>query len=353
MLEGMNVSLPPTSPARGRLRAAVALALAASLVLAGCGGDDKSEDKNADRPHSQPTQGGTTLAAVWPLTGLPAPSRTPDHPVMVVKIDNTTSSTPQIGVGRADLVVEELVEGGITRLAAMYYSKIPPVVGPVRSMRASDIGVVKATHAVLVASGAAPPTYRRLQHADVRYRDGGAGYYREGSRSAPYNLMVRLRELVRTLDGKAIVPANYLPWGEESDYAGSGRAHHLSVRFSPAVTTVFAYDKKSGTYANTNSHAAKGDRFKADSVLVLRVREGDAGYLDPGGNRVPETLFYGTGDMLLFHDGKVLRGSWHKKERSSPLELRTKAGKVKVPAGHVWIELLPNDRSGGSVRWSK
>lgn len=353
MLEAMNVSLRPPSPAKGRLHAAVALVLTACLVLAGCGGDDKPDAKSSERPHSQPTQGGTTLAAVWPLTGLPAPARTPKHPVLVVKIDNTTSSTPQVGLSKADLVVEELVEGGITRLAAMYYSRVPGLVGPVRSMRASDIGVVKATHAVLIASGAAPPTYNRLAKADVRFRAGGPGYFRSGSRHAPYNLMVHLRELVKSLKGKPLVPANYLPWGKGSDYAGSGRAHKISVRFSPAVTTNFAYAKKSGKYVNTNSHAAKGDQFKADSVLVLRVREGDAGYLDPGGNHVPETLFYGKGQMLLFHDGKVMRGTWGKKKRSSPLTLRTKAGKVKVPPGHVWIELLPNDRSGGSITWRK
>ncbi|HET9499272.1 MAG TPA: DUF3048 domain-containing protein [Marmoricola sp.] len=350
----MNPSLRPSSPARGRVQAAVALALTACLVLAGCGGDEKpAASASSKRPQSQPTQGGTTLAAVWPLTGLPAPSRTPHHPVLVVKIDNTSSSTPQIGLSKADLVVEELVEGGITRLAAMYYSHVPPVVGPVRSMRASDIGVVKATHAVLVASGAAPPTYHRLRAADVHFRDGGAGYYRAGDRPAPYNLMVRLRDLVKSLGGKPVVPANYLPWGKKTDYAGSGVARQISVRFSPASTTNFSYVKKSHKYANTNSHAAHGDRFSADSVLVLRVREGDAGYLDPAGSHVPETIFQGKGEMLLFHGGKVLHGSWAKKKRSSPLELRTKAGKIKVPPGNVWIELLPINRDGGSVRWGK
>ncbi|HEX2893259.1 MAG TPA: DUF3048 domain-containing protein, partial [Marmoricola sp.] len=134
---------PPAVPSRSRkrLQALVALAVVASLALAGCGG--KSNDKKAEpRPSSQPTQGGTQLAAVWPLTGLPAPETTPNHPVMIVKIDNTAASDPQYGLGSADMVVEELVEGGITRLAAMFYSKLPAKAGPVRSARASDIGVV-------------------------------------------------------------------------------------------------------------------------------------------------------------------------------------------------------------------
>ena len=45
--------------------------------------------------------------------------------MIVTKIDNTSSSAPQVGLGSADLVVEELVEGGFTRLAAFYYSEVP------------------------------------------------------------------------------------------------------------------------------------------------------------------------------------------------------------------------------------
>ena len=83
------------------------------------------------------------MQGTWPLTGLPAKGPAPDHPVYVVKIDNTESSAPQVGLSKADLVTEELVEGGLTRLAVFFYSASPTQVGPVRSMRASDIGIVK------------------------------------------------------------------------------------------------------------------------------------------------------------------------------------------------------------------
>ena len=334
-----------------RLQALAVLAVVASLVLAGCGGKD-DEKKADDRPSSQPTQGGTKLAAVWPLTGLPAPEETPNHPVMVVKIDNTSSSEPQVGLGKADMVVEELVEGGITRLATMFYSEIPEVAGPVRSARASDIGVVRPTHAVLVASGAAPPTYGRLNAAKVRYfTEGAPGMFRNGSRRAPYNLFIRLGVLAKSLKKAPVVPASYLPWGQESDFTGARPAKNISVRFSPATTTTFRFNPKTKKYLNTNSHAPASDQFKADSVLVLRVREGDAGYLDPGGNRVPETLFFGKGEVMLFHNGQVVRGTWSKPKRESPLVLKTAAGAMKVPPGHVWLELLPRAKDGGSVRF--
>ena len=61
--------------------------------------------------------------------------------MFVVKIENTASGAPQYGLNKADMVIEELVEGGLTRLAALYYSDLPTKVGHVRSMRDTDIGI--------------------------------------------------------------------------------------------------------------------------------------------------------------------------------------------------------------------
>ena len=294
-------------------------------------------------------QGGTKLAALWPMTGEPVQGSTPDHPVIVTKIDNTASSRPQLGLRKADLITEELVEGGMTRLAVFFYKQLPEVAGPVRSMRASDIGIVKPAHAVIVASGAAPPTTRRLKAAGVTFfTEGGPGYFRAGSpRHAPYNLMVNLPKLAKAVAKKSVVPASYLPWGTEADFAGSQPATGIDAVFSRSHTTSWRYH--GGTYQNLNSNAAPDEQFTPNSILVVRVRQGDAGYRDPAGNRVPETIYSGKGTFMLFHQGKVVRGTWTKRSKETPITLRTKAGALKVPAGHVWVELVPNAKAGGNV----
>ena len=126
------------------------LLLAATLALAGCSGDDATTaaPETVETTHADGTVEEVEVPEVpqtWPLTGIEVAdngSADARHPVLVTKMDNTPSSSPQMGLSHADLVVEELVEGGITRLAAFYYSDIPGAVGPVRSMRASDIGIV-------------------------------------------------------------------------------------------------------------------------------------------------------------------------------------------------------------------
>jgi hypothetical protein len=330
---------------------AVLAAFALSATLAACGGGDKdSADK---KPDSQPVAGGVKLAALWPLTGEPVTGSTPRRPVLVTKIDNSSDSRPQVGLNKADLITEELVEGGITRLAVFYYQRLPDIAGPVRSMRASDIGIVKPAHATIVASGAAPPTLGRLRANRIRFYDGGGpGYFRDSSRIAPHNLMVHMGQLADSLKKKkAVVPASYLPWGKDSDFTGTVKAGHIDAIFSRSSTTSWAY--QGGKYVNTNSNAAQGERFNPSTVLVLRVHEGDAGYLDPAGNKVPETLYFGKGPALLFHNGQVVRGTWTKKSRKHPVSLSTAAGRLKVPAGHVWIELVPVDKDGGKVAFRR
>lgn len=329
-------------------KAVAAVVVAASLLLAACGGGDDEEAPAAspEEPSSEATS-EPPEPTYWPLTGLERTGKAPKHPVIVTKVDNTSSSAPQVGLGAADLVVEELVEGGYTRLAAFYYSTVPSDIGPVRSMRASDIGIVPEG-ATVVTSGAAQVTLNRVRAAGIPWiTEGAPGVYRESSRSAPYNLFARLGEISKRLKADE-EPPPYLPWGTKADLPKGGKARTLTADFGAHSTS---WQFQGGGYVNTDSYAAEGDQFPADSVLVLRVKVGDAGYRDPAGYPVPETKFEGTGAALLFHGGRVIRGTWTKDGLTGAIELATKSGDLTVPAGRVWIELVP--AANGNVTFAK
>jgi len=288
----------------------------------------------------------------WPLTGLKVEghgSAEARHPVLVTKMDNTPSSSPQVGLSQADLVVEELVEGGVTRLAVFYYSQIPDVVGPVRSMRASDIGIVTPVGASVVTSGAAPVTLERVNGAGIRFfGEGAKGVYRDDARAAPYNLFADLGKVSSVIGQKLVRPDDYLPWGDGDDQPLGVRATELAASFGNHTTS---WEFRDGTYVNVDSYAGRDDQFPAKTVLVLRVAVGDAGYRDPAGYPVPETKFVGKGAAMLFHDGRLVRGTWTKEDLTSPVQLETKTGKMVVPAGHTWIELVP--AATGDVTFGK
>lgn len=327
-----------------RTRHLTAAMLTGLLLLAGCSGDERPGDSGESPAEESGPQ-------TWPLTGLTAEegeSVERPHPVLVVKVDNTPSSSPQAGLGKADLVVEELVEGGVTRLAVFFYEELPSIAGPVRSMRASDIGIVTPIQAAVVTSGAAGQTIARVEDAGIQFfGEGAEGMFRDDARSAPYNLFARLPTMAEAAETDPARPDDYLPWGEEGASVRGRPASGMDVAFGSRTTS---WEFRDGAYRVVNGFAAEGDQFVADTVLVLRVRVGDAGYTDPAGNPVPETKFEGAGAATLFHDGRLVRGRWSKASLESPLELTAGQEALAVPPGRVWIELMPATSGSLTVR---
>ena len=325
------------------MRASVVALAGLSLILSGCGGDEPASGSDDDASKRD----GGSATAVSPLTGLPNKDETQGKPALVVKVDNTSSARPQAGLDSADLIVEELVEGGMTRLAAFYHSKHPKDVGPVRSMRDSDVGIVSPVGGKLLASGGAPGTTDRIDDAGIDVlTEGSAGFSRDASRTAPYDLMVDLAAVAKDLD-VADEPDPYLPF-EDGKLKRGKKVDSFSVTFSGSSTTELEPTK--GGWVRANGPVPSKKDFVANNVLVLDVEIGDAGYLDPGGNPVPETEFVGDGKAMLFSNGRMVRGMWSKEDYDSQISLETRGGKeLSVPAGHTLIELIPGKAGGVSI----
>ena len=116
---------------------------------------------------TSPTTTTTTVVhrRVAALTGLPDPTAvTKRRSALTIKIDNTPEAHPQYGINEADVVYEEIVEGGITRLAAIFNSNLPTKVGPVRSVRRTDREIVFPIGGIFAFSGGAQ--YAISEHRD-------------------------------------------------------------------------------------------------------------------------------------------------------------------------------------------
>lgn len=324
---------------------AILVLAAGALVAAGC---STTEVRRPAAPTTTPDrQQSDALTRVSPLTGLPMIGQLPDRPVVVAKIDNTRAARPQIGLDHADLVVEELVEGGLTRLAAFYYADLPAKVGPVRSIRTTDIGIAAPVDARIVASGGAPVTNRRVKAAGLTYYTQGPGFRRESGRPRLYSVMVDLGNVLR---GKSAVPIPrpYFAWTNQSAAEATAKVTRANVRFSGGSVT--RWGLKDGAWIRTNGLAAPGAEFRADTMIVIFADVGNAGYLDPAGNRVPETDFVGTGKALIFHRNAVTKATWRKNSLGSTLNFTGESGApLQLNPGKVWIELVP--KSGGAVSY--
>ena len=338
----------------------VAAIIAAALSLTACSGATPGKKSDPASKHDS-----EKLVEVSPLTGLELPDGRPNRPIMVAKIDNTASANPQHGLNKADLVVEELVEGGLTRLAAFFYTNTPSKIGPVRSARATDIGIAAPVNAQLIASGGAPKTNKRVKSAGIKFHseDAGAkGFSSDPNRSRPYNRLMNLKTLLK---GKTAVdiPGPYFTWtakgakkSEQPSADASAtpapqpkKATSASVGFSRSSAT--RWGLKDGTWSRINGIAASGTEFKADTMVVLFSKVGDAGYLDPAGNNVTETIFEGGGRAVVFHGDTVTEGTWEKQTLDSTIAMKDEAVEpLTLEPGKVWIELVPKDDGNVSFK---
>lgn len=313
--------------------ARVAMAALVLCAIPACTSDD------ADGPAPTSPPPSTPPPPAWPLTGLPAKNGVAGRPALVAKIDNTGSAEPQVGLSQADLVIEELVEGGMTRLAAFYHSRLPKAVGPVRSVRTTDIGLTSPTGGALVASGGAGRVLDQMESADVTVlREGNSeAFERDDDRPVPYNVMANLRQAASEAADLPAPAEPYLPWGTQQQPDGDA-VEEVTAEFSPAQTTRWTWD---GSAWQREPELAK-DAFVPAAVLVLRVRTRDAGYQDPSGNPVPETILTGKGKATLLVDGTAIEGRWSKADAASPFELESANGNaMEMPQGKTWIELVP------------
>jgi len=287
--------------------------------------------------------------SVSPLTGLHQDSP-PKNALFMVKIENTSSGEPQYGVNQADLVAEELVEGGFTRLAAFFYSSLPTKVGHVRSARTTDIDLAEPLDATILASGGAPKTLRKIKRSELPYYSydmRSPGWSSDPSKHAPYHVLWNLTTLSDA--AKATIPPKpYFTWGKgpaSSDTAK--KSTHASVRFSPATTTDWTFS--GGRWRRSPERAAAGQAYTADNLVVIFARVEDAGYRDPAGNAVPETLVEGSGRAVIFTGSAAIEATWHKEDRNATMSFTSKSGKaITLKPGRIWLEAVPR---GGSVTY--
>jgi hypothetical protein len=328
-----------------RTAALLAPALALTLLLGACSSAEES-------PEADPAEGdGSRLVEVSPFTGEQLEDGAPDNPPLLVKIENTPAGAPQKGLDKADLVVEQLVEGGLTRLAAFYYSDLPKAVGHVRSLRTTDISLAKPVGGTIVASGGAGGVVDRVKgnKLGVVVEDESAeGFERDPAKSAPYDRLIDLKVAAKRAK-EVSTPGPYLPFtaeGEESAGPAPTKATNASVTFSPGQTTEWKLSK--GTWKRTNGYADK--EFAADTLIVLEAPLSDAGYTDAAGNPVPETILKGKGKATILTEEGAVSASWTKEGIGGQLTFSADGQDVTIDPGKTWIELVPAGQ--GSVSTS-
>lgn len=340
-----------------RLVAPLAVAVSLGFVTAACSGGDSGEAASSStRPRPTTTTVPPPEAPRYPLTGLPVddPARAA-RPALIVKIDNAPLARPQFGLGDADIVYEEVVEGGITRFLAVFQSKGSDLVGPVRSVRPIDPAIVTPLGGLFAYSGGAPKFQKMIRDAPVQvvgFDEASDAYHRERSRRAPHNLFSTTERLWSKASADVDAPPPVLEFlkldGSEAFGGPNARpAVGFSVVLGERTSAGWDWDAGAKVYRRTTNGTPhvdpQGAQLGFQNVVLQLVDYRYTGDVDAGGNRVPEADIVGSGRAFFLSQGTLVPGRWAKASAEAATVFTNElGGPMKLTPGRTWVEFMPS-----------
>lgn len=269
--------------------------------------------------------------------------------VYVVKIDDTAAAHPQIGINQADVVYIEQVEGGLTRLAAIFSSQLPLEIGPVRSARISDIELLAQYGKVaFLYSGAQTkfrPVLRNANLIDLSAEHESPKLYpRKPGRIAPVDMVINTEELIRITDERKldIAKSKNMGWKFGKRDKAQGEPVISALIKWPAAKYQVNWNSKGWAISQNNSPEfdADGKIVAPKTFVIQKVLITDSEYSDKFGGVTPFSASVGEGDAWVLRDGFAIKGRWSRATESEGTKWLDEAGKeIKFATGQVWIAL--------------
>ncbi|MBL93643.1 MAG: hypothetical protein CMH56_17715 [Myxococcales bacterium] len=360
------------------------LLTATALLLTACGGNSTPVEETIEEkstPEPTPTSPPTPTPTETPDSSSPAPTPTPvlsqfeqdekdgiirsplngtavseeslTRRILGVKVDNHLEARPQSGIEKADLIFEIWVEG-LTRYLAFFQASDVEYIGPIRSMRPTDIALQNPFAASFVNSGGQDWVYELAWNSSVRYFLEPEGTFRISDRYPPHNLYGDTVAL-RTLDdrGDYDEPLEAL-WNFGEMPEDATPATQISMTYPYEFSSSWYWNPVLNHYekdTTDNPHyyldsEGNAQRVSADTLIVFEMDVYMTCYGCTSGRVVPVTVTTGSGPAWILAEGKVVSGTWSRETDTEWFSIQDENGSdLKVPPGRIWVTLARNDRT--------
>ena len=273
-----------------------------------------------------------------------------DGPILAVKIDDTAQAHPQAGLEDADIVYIEQVEGGLTRLAAIFSSTIPKVIGPVRSARISDIEILEQFGRVAFAySGAQKKLLPVIDEANLinlgAQRQSPLIYSTDPLRRSPTAMMLQAQDLMANVaeEKLPIAISKSVGWnfGEKPDTGTAVSAVKVSwPAHSYNATWSSLENRWLLSHKDKPNLSASGVHLGPTTFVIQLISITDSIYRDKVGGVTPYSETVGSGNGFVMRDGLAIAAKWSRPSGDQGTTWTTTSGdEIKFAAGQVWIAL--------------
>ncbi|MBN1331670.1 DUF3048 domain-containing protein [Candidatus Dojkabacteria bacterium] len=293
--------------------------------------------------------------------------------LVVISLNNHSDARPQFGLSFADMVLEVLAEGGITRYNAYYYqNQSVEKIGPIRSARSYMLEYFLGfDDPVFVHEGQAsyPPQEKAVPEINTLYQLSAWGIesmqtagsrYRDPERikSAGYvhSLMTGFKLINAEIERLGwIAPSDIEPlkfkFGDLEEERGTDQ--NIEIRFTSMSTSyykaAFDYDPKTNTYLRSvggkaDNDALTGARIAPSNVIIEFHNYRDA--MD-GHSRIIIDMT-GEDRALIFRDGKMIEANWKKDSKEDRTKYYDEAGnEIELNRGQIWVSIAIKTKTKG------
>lgn len=323
------------------------------VILTGCFNNDKTfKEKESDKKDIEEKEPEIVQEQhpqyYYPLTGLPT-EKEPDHQAIGVMINNHPNARPQSGLHKADVVIEALAEGGITRFLAIFHSEFPEKIGPVRSARDYYIYLAKGFDSLFVFHGWSPSAKALIESKYIESLNGlyydGTLFQRAAFRRAPHNSYITYDNILKgakmnhyKMDDP---PEPYVFLNENESIIGED-AKTITISYSNKSFEVrYEYNSVSEKYERFSGNEQTIDLdtkepIQLDNILIIEMQHR---FLNDGSGRRSLDLTSG-GKGYLLQKGKLQKIEW--KNEDGLIIPYINNEKARFVPGKTWINIIPH-----------
>ena len=277
-----------------------------------------------------------------PLSGLPGGE---GKPVVMVKYGNSRPDRPHYNLNQADLIYVEEVEWGLTRIAAMFNTKFPSVVGPTRSARISDLELLEQfTNPGLAYSGANDvllKAIRKSQSISLSPSDRSSFYYRNLSKAAPHNQLLRLASMMAKETKVGVIKDVGLTFNATPATGGTKTTYFQAAWSSARVSGSWTGKSWTISFDGSIHRDAVNKSFLTPKTIVLQyVERKETKYGDKFGGKTPLLKTVGSGRAIILRNGQSFDGTWSRPTSEAGTIFSVANSQFAFDVGQVMIVLV-------------
>jgi hypothetical protein len=300
-------------------------------------------------------------ADINPLTGLKVddPALLQRRPLMV-RVGNDPGARPQVSLNEADMVYEEIVEWWVTRFTAIYLSRDPEMIAPIRSARLINLQLAPQYQAALAHSGGSDPVRWELSQSEIVNLDEffvPQPYFYRPNEGWQTRLAFDAQAGRDYLDGEGLdskIKLQGFVFTEKLDLAtlpeqAIDDAGEVIIPYPRQTSQArWSYDRQSGKYVRFTTGEPmldfSGDQIMAANVIVYFAEHQETDIVeDSNGATSIRIMVNGRGAAWLARDGKLLKGNWETEGQETPRFIFDDGQPMPLKPGNSWVQVVPLD----------